>query len=247
MCGLLLWNKLKIWLHFFCLPRAFSVGYVGILTVSQWMIWPPPATWKSIMHRLLEIAGLWDRYESAPLLHQSSFYPASSFCHCLFLSLSLFHSSPALDCSCTPFSLESTVIFKSNQTLDQRLCVCVVRVLCVLVWKWLCSWATMWRGLGQTAVRQEGVCSPLQWCLCTLSQRGKCHWSDAHTHTHKHLCRVNVAVERLSHQQRGSWGWWGVMGKATNRSQWIHCSSETNTKYHMRCKGTHKHRLAAKC
>lgn len=151
------------------------------------MIWPPPATWKSIMHRPLETAGPWDRYESAQLLSfinsLCTLFPLSVFVY-LPLTHSLFHFSLALCCPCNLcvlVSLESTVIFKSNQTLNHLLCV---GVLYVLVWKWVCRWATVWRGLRETAIRQEGVCSPLQRCLCTLSQRGECHWTDdTHTQT----------------------------------------------------------------
>lgn len=84
--------------------RVFSVGYVEILTVWQRMIWPPPATWKSVMHRHLEIAGPWDRYESAHLLFSPGLILLlSSF---LFLSLSITLkltplNLPAL-CSCIP-------------------------------------------------------------------------------------------------------------------------------------------------
>lgn len=127
-------------------------------------------------------------------------------------------------------------VIRHSITFSMCVCVCV---LCVSVWKWLCSRATMWRGLRQTAVCQEGVCSPLQRCLCTLSQRGECHWTDAHTHTHKCPYKVNAAIERLSCLRQGSRGQWGVMGTTPNWSQRIHCSSETNTKYHSRCKGTH--------
>lgn len=165
--------------------------------------------------------------------------PRSFFCLCVSPTHSLFHSSLALCCSCNLcvlVSLESSVIFKSNQTLGSP-SVCV---LCVLVSKWLHSWATVWRRLGQTAVRQEGVCSPLQRCLCTLSQRGECHWTDAHTYTYTQTnVRIEWAVERLSCLQQGTRGLWGVMGTTTNWSQWIHCSSEINTKYHTRSNATH--------
>lgn len=104
-----------------------------------------------------------------------------------------------------PVSLEYTVIFKSNQTLDRFPCVCV---FCILVWKRLCTWATMWRGLRETAVRQKRVRSPLQRCLCTLSQCCKCHSSDTykHTQTQKPVYRETAAMKRLYHLKKGAIG-----------------------------------------
>lgn len=76
------------------------------------------------MHRPLETAGHWDRYQPAQLL--SSINSLFFLSLCLFITHSLFHFSPALFCHCNLcvlLSLESTVIFKSNQTLDHLLCV----------------------------------------------------------------------------------------------------------------------------
>lgn len=64
-------------------------------------------------------------------------------------------------------------------------------VFCILVRKWLCTWATVWRGLRETAVRQKRVCYPLQRCLCTLSQCCECHSSDTYTHTNTQICVQN--------------------------------------------------------
>lgn len=182
------------------------MGCVEISTVWQWTIWLPLATWKSIMLRPLETAGPWDRYESAQLLSSNN-SPFTLSPLSVFVILPLPPSFTPLQVSVAPviyvcYSPSSPLWYLRviRHSITFSVCVCV---LCVLVWKRVRSRATVWRGLRQTAVRQEGVCTPLQWCLCTLSQRGECHWSDAHTHTHKHPCRVNAAVERLSCLRHG--------------------------------------------
>lgn len=72
------------------------------------------------MHRPLAIAGLWDKYESAHLLSPPLILPSSCFLF-LSLSISLLRTHSSLTVTLVVYvlvSLESTVIFKSNQTLD---------------------------------------------------------------------------------------------------------------------------------
>lgn len=62
-----------------------------------------------------------------------------------------------------------------SDTQSPSVCLCMFG----LVWKWLRACTAMWRGFGPTAICQEGVRPPLQWCLCTLSQCGESHCTHA--------------------------------------------------------------------